>query len=126
MRKPLKSDYYFIKVDWLINLVFGLLTTIVGGIAGFLVAGIFYGLPRNPFDVIPIWCVIAPAIVGYFVPIICDIIITYNANSDRRKRYFRDLKRWESYEKEAKEECDRLERSRTLQFIREVRNAKTR
>ncbi|UPW37849.1 head outer capsid protein [Escherichia phage vB_EcoM_ESCO10] len=117
MYKPSKTDpgYALADYDITITLLMGLPVGMVGGIVGFLVGGIINDMPRHPFEVLGLAWLWVPALVGYFIPLVLDIIQTNKINKPRKKRFAVSMANYNEYVKQTK--CNELET-----FIKECKS----
>lgn len=96
MKKPDKKSYDFAKVDYAIVLFGGLLTACIGALIGMVLGAISVGVPAKPEDIGIEWIII-PSTIGYFVPLVWDIIATRCINKQKHELYASDLVAYNSY-----------------------------
>jgi uncharacterized membrane protein YozB (DUF420 family) len=97
MQKPDKKSYRFYTIDYAITLTGGIATGLIASIIGFMIGGVVNGLPSHPFEVISMMWIIIPSIIGYFVPLVWDLIGTRASNKHKRELYASDLAAYNSY-----------------------------
>lgn len=99
MYKPSKTDpgYALADYDIAISLFLGIATSMVAGIIGFLVGGIINGMPRHPFEDMSLAWIWVPALIGYFIPLVLDIINTNRINKPSKKRYALAMSQYNEY-----------------------------
>lgn len=104
MYKPSKTDpgYALADYDIAISLFLGVATSMIAGIIGFLVGGLINNMPRHPFEDMSLAWIWVPALIGYFIPLVLDIISTNKLNKPRKKRYALEMANYNEYVKQTK------------------------
>ncbi|QLF81435.1 hypothetical protein FB_0135 [Escherichia phage vB_EcoM_FB] len=117
MYKPSKTDpgYALEDYDISISLFLGIATSMIAGIIGFLVGGIINGMPRHPFEDMSLAWIWVPSLVGYFIPLVFDVVQTNKLNKPRKKSYALAMAKYNEYVKQTK--CNDLET-----FIKECKS----
>lgn len=102
MRKPDKRDYFFNTMDWGLDIMASLLTTmggvLLGMLASIIITSCIYGNNEaiHPDTYCFIW---GSALIGCVVPFISDALVTWKSNEIYRKRFNQRLNEYNEYEK---------------------------
>lgn len=104
MYEPSKTDrlYKLETYDIAITLFAGLPVGMIAGFVGIIVGGIINGMPENPFEDMDLAWIWVPALIGYFIPLVLDIIQTNRINKPRKKRYALAMSRYNEHVNQTK------------------------
>lgn len=103
MHKPNKAEYIYAlaEYDIAITLFAGLVPGMIAGLVGLIAGGVVDDTVQNPFELNLAW-IWVPALIGYFIPLVLDIIQTNKINKPRKKKYALELARYNEYVKQTK------------------------
>lgn len=103
MYKPSKTDpgYALVEYDISISLFIGVVTGMIAGLVGLIAGGVINDTSQNIFELNLVW-IWVPALIGYFIPLVLDIINTNKVNKPRKKRYALEMARYNEHAKQTK------------------------
>ena len=117
MHEPNKAEYIYSLTEYNIDvsLFIGVLTSMVTGTIGFIAGLVINGLPGHPFEDMSLAWIWVPALIGYFIPLVLDIIHTNKINKPCKKRYALEMANYNEYVKQT-------QRNELETFIKECKS----